>query len=78
MNGNSILNIYKLIDDDRIDEAEENLEYLSTNELESLFNYLTSVKPIDNLMKSIEKEIIQRMDPFVSDIDDSDDYFFYE
>ena len=52
-----VQDVYSLIDEDRFEEAEEQLEYMTTSELTSLFNYLTTVCPNNRLMKVVEEEI---------------------
>lgn len=74
-----VKSVYSLIDNDRIEEAEEQLEYLNTNELTQLFNYLTSVCPNNKLMRTIEKEIAVRTFSIMpEEYAQEDEYVFYE
>lgn len=74
-----VQDVYSLIDEDRFEEAEEQLEYMTTNELTYLFNYLTTVCPNNRLMKVVEEEISARTISMMPDeYDPGDEYQFFE
>lgn len=74
-----VQDVYSLIDEDRFEEAEEQLEYMTTNELTSLFNYLTAVCPNNRLMKVVEEEISARTISMMPDeYNPGDEHQFFE
>lgn len=76
---NIVQDVYSLIDEDRFEEAEEQLEYMTTGELTSLFNHLTTVCPNNRLMKAVEEEISARTISMMPDeYNPGDEYQFFE
>lgn len=74
-----VQDVYSLIDEDSFEEAEEQLEYMTTGELTSLFNYLTTVCPNNRLMKVVEEEISARTISMMPDeYNPGDEYHFFE
>lgn len=79
MKNNNIEYIYSLIDDENFEEIENNIDYLTTNELTNLFNYLNEICPNKRLMNIIEEEIAVRTFSVTPDEYNEDiEYIFYE
>lgn len=79
MKNNNIEYIYSLIDDENFEEIENNIDYLTTNELTNLFNYLNEISPNKRLMNIIEEEIAIRTFSVIPDEYNEDiEYVFYE
>lgn len=79
MKNNNIEYIYSLIDDENFEEVENNIDYLTTNELTNLFNYLNEISPNKRLMNIIEEEIAVRTFSVIPDEYNEDiEYVFYE
>lgn len=77
---NSVVqDVYSLIDEDRFEEAEKQIEYLTASELTSLFNYLTAVCPNNRLLEVVEEEISVRTFFMMPDeYNPGDEYQFFE
>lgn len=73
------MDVYSLIDKEQYKKALSLIEYLSSNELEKLFNHLTAVCPDDILMKAVEEEINKRIISITpEEYNPGEEYQFFE